>query len=116
VVFIDEISSFTGNNGQKYPKALDLLYKQGRAHNMAVICCTQAVSYFPKVVLTQTTHAIRLNMVDNYDIRKLSRFMGKATESDPLHQYGFWYRNLMKPIRQNPPLYYKDMQEFFDLR
>jgi energy-coupling factor transporter ATP-binding protein EcfA2 len=113
LIFIDELSSMCSQSGKKYPKALDLIYKQGRALNMAVICCTQAVSNFPKITLTQSSHAIRMNLNDEYDVKKLARIMGKQVEEAPLHQFGFWYRNLMKPVRTNPPEYFKDHKEFF---
>jgi hypothetical protein len=113
LLYIDEISSMTSQSGRKFPKSLELIYKQGRALNMGTILCTQSVSYFPKVCLTQSSKAIRMNLNDEFDIKKLSRIMGKAVEKAPDGKFGFWYKDLMTPVKHSPPLEFKDVKQFF---
>lgn len=97
IVWIDELSSLGGEgNSSSFPHNYILLLKQGRSLQKHVMSLTQEAAYIPRQVLGQTTHLVRMRLIDEYDARKLDRIVhGKAdTRHEPAGQYGLWYRRL----------------------
>ena len=117
IVLVDELGSLTNANATRFPRYYDILLKQGRGLNIGLISNTQSPAYIPPNLLRQTTHLLRFRVNDQYDAKKLSKQLGReyGDEWEPEHEHGFLYRNCTKPRKTNPPIYYKDMQEFFGL-
>jgi energy-coupling factor transporter ATP-binding protein EcfA2 len=113
VIYIDELSSITGIQGTP-PRYYEICLKQLRQFGGTVISTTQSSTYVPPSLLRQCTHLVKMNVNGKTDNKKLSELLG--TTEQPLHDHGFFYRNVMKPIRSNPVLYYKNMQEFFKIK
>lgn len=113
LTYIDELSSITDATGKKYPRYYDILLKQGRGLYQALITTTQSPAYIPPSVLRQTTHMLRFRLNDTYDAQKIWRVMGKAAEEEPRDEFGFWYRDVRRPVAKNPPIYFEDHQAFF---
>ena len=115
VVYVDELSSITNGSATKYPQHYEKLLKQGRGMGISVISVTQSPAFVPPSTLRQSTHWIRFNLNDEYDMKKMAKVMGPAALEPPLHDYGFWYRDTRRPVRKNPPIYFERMQKFFGL-
>jgi len=115
VVYYDELGSLTNATATKFPASYDKLLKQGRGLNKGSISVTQSPSYIPPNLLRQTTHVVRMHINDEYDAKKLGKVLGRKAQEEPVDEYGFFYRNCMKPIAKSPVEYYKDYKEFFGL-
>lgn len=113
LIFVDELSSLTNTTATKFPRHYDILLRQGRGMDIAMVNLTQSPAYIPFNLLRQATHMLRFRLNDDYDVAKIARKMGRAVEAEPEHDYGFWYRNVTRPVKKNPPVYYSDMKEFF---
>lgn len=113
LTYIDELSSLTDATGRHFPRYYDILLKQGRGLYQALITTTQSPAYVPPSVIRQTTHMVRFRLNDTYDAQKIWRVMGRAVETEPPDEYGFWYRDVRRPIAKNPPIYFRDVREFF---
>lgn len=111
VTFVDELSSICSQIG-KPPRYYDILLKQGRGMHNGMISVTQSPSFIPANLLRQATHIIRFNMNDEYDAKKLTRSLGPEAMIAPPDDFGFWYRNCLKPIRRSPAQYYSDFKDF----
>lgn len=111
IIVIDELSSICNGAG-KAPKHWEVLNKQGRAMHIGMLNLTQSPSYIPTSLMRQATHLIRMHLNDEYDILKLSRVMGREVESHPEDDYGFWYRNCLKPKHKSPAMYFSDFKPF----
>jgi DNA helicase HerA-like ATPase len=117
IVLIDELGSLTNANATKFPRYYDILLKQGRGLHIGMISNTQSPAYIPPNLIRQTTHLLRFRLNDQYDAKKLAKQLGReyGEEWEPEHEHGFVYRNCTKPRKSSPPIYYKDLQEFFGL-
>lgn len=115
IVLIDELGSITNGNATRFPRYYDILLKQGRGLGIGLISNTQSPAYVPNNLIRQATHLVRFRLNDDYDAKKLSSQLGSEYGKgwEPPDEHGFVYRNLTKPRKTNPTLYYKDMQEFF---
>lgn len=111
ICFVDELSSICNMAG-KAPRYYDILLKQGRGMNNGMISVTQSPSFIPANLLRQATHIIRFNMNDEYDSKKLTRSLGPQALIAPPDDYGFWYRNCLKPIGKSPAQYFPDFKDF----
>lgn len=118
IVYVDELGSITNANATRFPRYYDILLKQGRGLNIGLISNTQSPAYVPNNLIRQATHLVRFRLNDDYDSKKLGKQLGQEYGEgwEPEDEHGFAYRNLTKPRRSNPTLYYKDFQEFFGLR
>ena len=114
ITFVDELSSITTSAG-KPPRYYDILLKQGRGMNNGLISVTQAPSFVPANLVRQATHIIRMQLNDVYDIRKLAKVIGPEALEPPPDDYGFWYRNCMKPVHKSPAQYFGDFKDFIGL-
>lgn len=115
IIYIDELGSITNPRATVFPRYYDILLKQGRGLNIGMISSTQSSSYIPFNLLRQTTHVVRMHLNNPNDAKKLADVMGRKAEQEPTDQHGLWYRNVSKPVRSNPPIYYNSMQDFFNL-
>lgn len=111
IVMIDELSSICNAAG-KAPRYWEILNKQGRGMHIGMINLTQSPSFVPPSLLRQATHAIRMQLNDEYDVKKLARLMGRDVEEAPVDDYGFWYRSCLKPVHKSPALYFPDFRDF----
>lgn len=120
VVYFDELSSLDPKgNGKNLPRHFGILQKQGRGLDIATISVTQSPSYIDHNLLRQTTHIVRMRLnVDDgesdYDTKKIAAKGGRAMLVEPEDDYGFWYRNVTRPVKKNPPAYYEDLEDFFE--
>lgn len=112
LIFVDELSSITTAGG-KPTRYYSILYKQGRAKKIGIYSCFQSAAYVPPDLFRNTMHFFRLRLGNPYDVKKIGMVMGKEAESEPIDEYGFFYRDITKPIRTSPVKYYKDMTDFF---
>lgn len=116
VVLIDELGSITNDTATKVPRYYSILLKQGRGLGIGVISNTQSPSYIPAQLIRQTMHLLRFRLNDEYDSKKIAKLLGREyAEWEPDDPHGFVYRDCTKPKKASPPVYYKDMQEFFGL-
>ena len=111
ITFIDELSSITNQAG-KAPRYYDVLLKQGRGMNNGMISLTQSPSFVPASLLRQATHIIKMHISDDYDLKKLAKVMGSTAYEAPTDDYGFWYRNCLKPLHKSPAQYFTDFKTF----
>lgn len=112
IVFFDELSSICKTNGSP-PRYYEILLKQGRGNYQSIISCTQSPSYVPPSLLRQVMHVIRFRLNFSYDVKKIMSVMGKKVEEEPVDDYGFYYRNVSRPIQSSPVVYYNDLKKFF---
>lgn len=112
VVFIDELSSITGRTGIP-PRYYDILLKQGRGMGLSVITLSQMARFVPLTMTSQLMHVFMMNLNSEKDKKKLEDVLGDMAKQDVQHRHGFVYRDVRKPIKSNPPFYYKDLKEFF---
>jgi Cdc6-like AAA superfamily ATPase len=112
VVYIDEVSSILGSHGnsKKYYK---ILLKQGRGLGISVMTNTQMARWLPSEVLTQIMHAILMRVTSVKDEKVMADIFDSYARKDIPHQHGFFYRDLRKPLKGNPPVYYKNVKELF---
>jgi ABC-type dipeptide/oligopeptide/nickel transport system ATPase component len=111
IITTDELSSICNGAG-KAPRHWEILNKQGRAMHIGMLNLTQSPSFVPPSLLRQVTHAVRMQLNDDYDVKKLAKVMGRAVEEAPLDDYGFWYRSCLKPTHKSPPIYFSDYKDF----
>ncbi|MCF8567004.1 hypothetical protein LLE49_19985 [Alicyclobacillus tolerans] len=115
IIYIDELGSITNPRATVFPRYYDILLKQGRGLGIGIISSTQSSSYVPFNLLRQTTHVVRMHLNSPNDVKKLVDVMGTAVYEEPRDEHGFFYRNVSKPVRKQPSIYYSDLKEFFDL-
>lgn len=115
MVYIDEVSSITKSSG-KPPRYYDILLKQGRGMGIGVVNVTQSPSFVPPMMLRLTTYWFRFTLNDDYDLHKVASRMGRAVLTPPPDPYGFWFRDVRRPVAYNPPQYFKNYQDFFSRR
>lgn len=108
---IDELSSIATKNGDS-PLNYQRLMKQGRGKRKSLVNCTQELAYVPRQVVTQTTHALRFQLLGEYDPRVGNRLVRRAARDPEPPQYGFYYARMDKPV---PAVLYRDYKEFFGL-
>ncbi len=115
IVFIDELSSISGN--QYPPNGLKILLKQGRGMGISVLALSQVARLLPMEVTSQLMHSFKFNLNAKEDKKKLKDLFGDSAEENVLHKRGFFYRNVNEPIqsKKGKPYYYKNAQEFFGL-
>lgn len=113
IVFVDEMSSVTGITGTP-PRYMDILLKQGRGLNIGFFGISQSSGYLPFSFLRQTTHLIKMRLDSSKDAKKLEDYLGKDAHLAPLHEHGFYYRNITKPIATNKTIYYKNISDFLE--
>lgn len=114
ISFVDELSSITNSVGRA-PKYYDVMLKQGRGMNNGLISLTQSPSFVPANLLRQATHVIRMQIIDDYDLKKLAKVLGPEVYDAPPDDYGFWYRNCLKPPIKSPAQYFSDFKDFIGL-
>lgn len=114
LVLIDELSSITGTIGTaSAPRYYEILLKQGRGLGISVVTLSQTARYVPLSLLSQVMHVLMFNLNSEKDHKKLIDLLGDMAKITPQHQHGFFYRDVTKPIKSNPPFYYKDYKDFF---
>lgn len=111
ITYIDELSAICNKLGDA-PTHYDVLQKTGRGTHNGIISVTQSPSYVPSNLIRQATHMIRMQINDDYDLKKIVKSMGKESLEPPMDDYGFWYRNCTKPVRKQPAIYYPDYKNF----
>lgn len=97
IIWVDELASIGGEKGQvSFPHNYILTLKQGRNLGKHVISLTQEAAYIPRQVFGQTSHLVRMRLIDDFDARKMDRMIhGKAdVRQEPAAKFGLWYRRL----------------------
>lgn len=112
VVYIDEISSILGSHGTS-KKFYKVLLKQGRSLGISVFTNTQMARWLPSETLTQAMHSILMRVTSVKDEKVMADIFDSYAKKDISHQHGFFYRDLRKPLKGNPPVYYKNVKELF---
>lgn len=112
IVLVDELSTILNKagGGTLY---FNRLLKLGRSLGISVISLSQEAAYIPRNVLGQTTHVVRMRLLNDYDGKKLDRAVGRPQEElgAPIaDKYGFWHRRTDSGTKGH---YYKRHQEFF---
>jgi hypothetical protein len=112
LIFIDELSSISPT-GRTAPRYYDTILKQGRGMGISIISLTQMARFVPAATSSQLTHCFFFNMNSESDKKKMGDVFGEYAKKRIPDQYGFWYRDLKKPVQINPPVYYKSANQFF---
>jgi DNA helicase HerA-like ATPase len=112
MVFIDELSSISPT-GRTAPRYYDTILKQGRGMGISVLSLTQMARFIPAASSSQLTHCFFFNMNSESDKKKMGDVFGNYAKARIPDPHGFWYRDLKKPVTQNPPRYYKSYKDFF---
>lgn len=111
LVHVDELSSIGEKDGQSFPLNYIILLKQGRSRKKFLMSLTQEAAYIPRQVIGQTTHLLRMHLVDEFDAAKMDRIIhgNKDPRREPETKYGFWYSRVDRP---GEPKFFRDYQEF----
>ena len=117
IVYIDELSSLGGPNesAQGYPRYLRILLKQARSLGITFIIGSQEVGYIPRQILGQSNKVLTGHLNLESDKERMARFYGfgnSARDWQVKDQHGLWFIDPTKVLELNPPIYYKNIQEF----
>lgn len=117
IVYIDELSSLGGPNesSQGYPRYLRILLKQARSLGITFIIGSQEVGYIPRQILGQSNKVLTGHLNLESDKERMARFYGfgnSARDWVVKDQHGFWFIDPTKVLELNPPVYYRNVQEF----
>lgn len=105
VVHVDELSSLARSDSPtSYPRALKLLYKQGRSGNKTTLTLTQDAAYILRQLLGQASHVVRFRLQLPADSVRINPYFARGPELaarlahagrdeviEPRHAYGFWH-------------------------
>lgn len=114
IVLVDELSSVSKNRGS-VTRYHNILHRQGRGLGISVINNTQSPTFVGETILREIMHLVKFRVNNPMDNKKLSGYMGREVEKEPIDPYGFYYRNVTVPTAKQRVTYYKNMQEFFGL-
>lgn len=112
ILVVDELSTILNAAGQG-PLYFNRLLKLGRSLGISVISVSQEAAYIPRNVLGQTTHVVRMRLLNEHDGKKLDKIIGRPADEHgkPISdRYGFYHRRTDTP---NAGHYYRKHQEFF---
>jgi Cdc6-like AAA superfamily ATPase len=111
-IYIDELSSISTSGGST-PLYYDTLLKQGRGLGCSTLSLIQLSRYTSINFSSQITHLFVFNMNNIKDKTRMIENYGLSKQYKIPDQFGFWYRDLKKPVFQNPPKYFATYKDFF---
>ena len=119
IIIIDELSSLGGESeASSYPRYLRIILKQGRSLGITIMIGSQEASYVPRQLLGQTNRVLTGHLNLPADKSKMAEYYGFGKKSEDWHipdAHGFWFVDPTVPLDRQPPVYYRDIQEFLGL-
>lgn len=111
IVNIDESINMKFN--ERIPRGLSILLAQGRLPGIHVIGGTQEVARAPRQMLSQASHIISFNVINDYDERMMLKYLRmKEEKSLNLRKYQFRY---LRPDIDDIAMFMNDVSNLLPL-